>query len=347
LEGLVLRSPVSHSSIIRSNDIDAFALFAKEHEPTEQQLETMQKEFFMHLVVEQFSFDKIQSRLGTMRWLLNEHFKNLYPELLRQYRQVEDRFRIEVSAVSEQFHLQLHHLHSTIKNPWEDSFFQGRVQKAASYFLEKIGQLVLGLLEKSKIETDNKEVKKRVNDVLRFFKTEARIKQKTLEACLLGFFVSSYLSAKSKASIEDEQVKPKKREKSVKAGAMKVGSMKEGSAIEGSAIEGSVREGTAKEGLAKERSAVERSVKDDFAKVDVSEDILHPQLYEQLRSWRSGLAKKMGVPVYIILSQKALIGISNLLPADLSQMQKIPGVGKATIARYGEEIVGMVEQWQK
>ncbi|MCL2727835.1 MAG: HRDC domain-containing protein, partial [Bacteroidales bacterium] len=79
-------------------------------------------------------------------------------------------------------------------------------------------------------------------------------------------------------------------------------------------------------------------------KVEVSDDILHPELYEQLRSWRYRLAKEQGVPAYVILSQKALIGITNLLPQDLSQLLKIPGVGKTTLSRYGEEIIQMVQQ---
>ena len=301
LEGLVLRSPVSASSIIRNNEIDAFAHFAKGREPTKEHLEQLIKEYFVRMVLEQFSFDKIQSRLATLRWLLNEHFKNLYPELLRQYRQAEERYRNEVVTVSEQFHAQLQRLFSTVDNPQEDSFFQERIQKAASYFLDKTHQIVIALLDKTTIETDNKEVRKRVNDVLGFLRIEVRMKQKTLEACLEGFSIPAYLNAKSKAAIEEGPVRPKKKEK------------------------------TAKESL---------------AKVEVSDDILHPELYEQLRAWRSGLAKEQGVPAYIILSQKALLGITNLLPMDLSQLLRIPGVGKATIARYGETMIEMVEKWR-
>ena len=299
LEGLVLSSPVSAHSIIRNKNIDAFSLYAQEHEPTQTQLQKLRKDYFAQMVSEQFSYDNIEPRLRTMRWLLNEHFKNLYPDLLHQYRQAEERFRIEILSVSEQFQTQWKRLISNIEEPQEDSFFQERIQKAAGYFHQKNHQILQELLDKTVVETDNKEVQKRVNDVLGFFKTEVRIKQKTLEVCLEGFSVPTYLSAKSKASIEEEP--PKRRKK-------------------------------------------EKTAKEIPVKIEVSGDILHPEVYEQLRAWRYRLAKEQGVPVYVILSQKALIGITNLLPQDMSQLFRIPGVGKATRSRYGEEILQMVQR---
>ena len=304
LEGLVLSSPVSARSIIRSGNIDAFVRHAKEKEPTRQQFQSLRKEYFAKMAIEQFSFDKIEPRLNTMRWLLNEHFKNLYPELVNQYRLATERFRSEMVTVSEQFQSQLKRLLSETEDPQTDSFFQERITKGALYFLEKNRSILRELLNKTKIETDNKEVRKRVSDVLDLFKTEVRIKQKTLEACSEGFSVPTYLNAKSKATIEDEPSKPKKKGKAYK----------------------------------------EPSLKEPPVKVEVSDDILHPELYEQLRSWRYRLAKEQGVPAYVILSQKALIGITNLLPQDLSQLLKIPGVGKTTLSRYGEEIIQMVQQ---
>ena len=88
----------------------------------------------------------------------------------------------------------------------------------------------------------------------------------------------------------------------------------------------------------------EKMLKEPQAKILVSKDILHPELYEQLRSWRAKLAKEQDVPVYVILSQMALIGITNLLPQDAAQLINIHGVGKVTLSRYGEEILQIVHQ---
>jgi len=239
-----------------------------------------------------------------MCWLLKEHFQNLYPELINEYRQMEERFRNEILNVSEQFQSQLERLLSKTENPEEEPFLQERIKKAAGYFIEKNNLIFKELLDKTAVETDNKEIQKRINNTLDLFQTEVRQKQKTLEVCLTQFTVPAYLSAKSKALIEEEIPKHKKNEKTMKNG----------------------------KGVACNAPT----------KIAVSKDILHPELYEQLRSWRFLLAQEQNLPAYVILSQMALIGITNLLPQDAAQLIRIQGVGKVTVEKYGEEILEMV-----
>jgi energy-coupling factor transporter ATP-binding protein EcfA2 len=301
LEGLVLSAPVDARSIIRSGNIDDFTQMSKEKEPDEQQFAKLRKKYFEQLLFEQFSYSSVQSRLKTMRWLLNEHFQNLYPELINQYRQSEERFQKEIVEVSDKFHVQLQHLLSKIEifdvETGHALSLQERVQKASAYFLEKTNSILQELLDATIVETDNKDIRKRVNDVVGLLQTEVRQKRKTLEACSGGFNVSDYLNVKAKAAIEDENQKHKKKEK---------------------------------------------TAKDTQSKVTISKDILHPELYEQLRTWRYQRAQEQNVPAYVILSQMALIGISNMLPQDAAQLKTIPGVGKVTMERYGEDILGIV-----
>jgi transposase len=247
------------------------------------------------LLFEQFSYSDIQSRFNAVRKLLNEHFKNIYPELINQYIQAEERLRNEILTVSEQFRSQLQKLLFKTENAEEDAFLQERIQKAAVYFREKNSLILQDLLDKTSIETDNKEIRKKINDALDLFQTEVRQKQQTLKICLVQFTVPAYLNAKSEAAIEDKNQKKK-------------------------------------------------TGKDPSLKVLVSQDILHPELYEELRLWRLNLAQEQDVPAYIVLSQMALIGIANLLPQDSKQLLQIPGVGKVTSDRYGEEILQIVQQ---
>ena len=299
LEGLVLSSVVSANSVIRSGSIDAFNRYAEENEPDEQQFQRLRKDYFTKMVIEQFSFSDVQVRFNTVRWLLNEHFKNLYPELINQYNQSESRFKSEILTVSQQFHSQLQKLLYKAENPEDDPFIQERIQKAAVYFREKTNQILDDLLEKTVIETDNKEVRKKVNTAVDLLQTEVRQKQQTLELCLDKFTVPTYLNAKSKAAIEVETQKQKKSDK---------------------------------------------TAKDTSGKAVVPQDILHSELYEELRLWRLVLAQEQDVPAYVILSQMALIGISNLLPQNAKQLLQIPGVGKVTLERYGEEILQIVQE---
>jgi hypothetical protein len=253
----------------------------------------------MKILFEQFSYSEIQSRFNTLRWLLSEHFKNLYPELINQYKQTENTFQNEILTVSEQFQSQLQRLLSKTGKPEDDAFLQERIKKAAVYFMEKISLIFNELLDKTIIETDNKEIQKRMNDVLGLLQTAIRQKQKTMEICLTRFTVPNYLSAKSKAAIEEETSKRKKKE---------------------------------------------RASKDSQGKILVSKDILHPELYEELRAWRTMLAQERDVPVYVILSQMALLGITNTLPQTSAQLLQISGIGKATVSNYGEELLQIVQE---
>jgi len=302
LDGLVLSSLISPRSIIRSDSIDSFTKFIDENEPDEQQLQRLRKDYFEKMLFEQFSYEKIHTRFNFIRRILNEHFHNLYPELIKYYKQTEESFQNEILTVCGQFRTQLQQMISKTENPENDSFLQERIKKASVYFLAKTKLILQELLETTNVETDNKEIDKKIYETLEFFRIELQQKQKTLEICMDGFSVPAYLNAKSIAAIEEEVSKKKKTEK---------------------------------------------PVKEPPSKVSVPQDILNPELYEQLRSWRSILAHEKNVPAYVILSQVALIGITNTLPQNLAQMLQIPGVGKVTLARYGEEILQIIQDNKK
>ena len=300
LEGLVLTSPISIHSIIRSGNIDDFNRYAEDSEPNEQQFKEMRRAYFVKMLMEQFSFSEIQSRFNIMRWLLNEHFKNLYPQLLNQYKQVEENFKDKIVSVSEQFKMQLQQILSKTENPEDDTFLQERIKKGAGYFLEKINLILQELLDKTIVETDNRDIQKRANNALILFQLEVHRKQKTLAVCKDKFSVPAYLNERAKTAIEANKPKEKKKEK---------------------------------------------TVKETISKVSVSKDIINPKLYETLRLWRIKLAKEQNVPAYVILSQMALIGIVNMLPQNNIQLLQIPGVGKVTSERYGNEILQIVQRF--
>ena len=53
-------------------------------------------------------------------------------------------------------------------------------------------------------------------------------------------------------------------------------------------------------------------------KVEVPTDILHPELYRTLSEWRTEKTRETNMPAYVIMQQKALMGIVNLLPDSAS-----------------------------
>jgi len=213
LNGLILSSPINAHSIIRSGSIDVFVRSVKEKEPDEKQYQTLRKDYFTEKLFEQFDYSEIRSSFYILLWLLNEYFNKLFPQLISQYQRARELFQDEILRVSEQFRSQLQRLLSKTDNHEEDTLLQERIKKAAIYFQDRTDMIFQDLLHKTAIKTDNKEIKKKINSSLDILRTTIRQKQKTLEVCFDKFTVPSYLAAKSKALIEDENPPHRKKGK--------------------------------------------------------------------------------------------------------------------------------------
>ena len=93
----------------------------------------------------------------------------------------------------------------------------------------------------------------------------------------------------------------------------------------------------------KERKDRTRSA--EKVKVEVPTDILHPELYRALSEWRTAKTREMNVPAYVIMQQKALMGIVNLLPDSPRALEAIPYFGAKGVERYGLEILGIIRKY--
>ncbi len=76
-------------------------------------------------------------------------------------------------------------------------------------------------------------------------------------------------------------------------------------------------------------------------------DIEHPQLFQELKEWRTKKAKKDDVPAFYIMHQKVLIQIVINLPQNKNELKKIAGVGPKTIEKYGQDVLDMVISYRK
>ena len=79
--------------------------------------------------------------------------------------------------------------------------------------------------------------------------------------------------------------------------------------------------------------------------VDRNADIRHPRLFHKLRAWRNERAEELGRPAYGVLTQKALIGITNELPTSGRELLRMPGFGKKSLEMFGCEILAIVQEY--
>ncbi len=76
-------------------------------------------------------------------------------------------------------------------------------------------------------------------------------------------------------------------------------------------------------------------------------DIVHPELFQTLKDWRSRKAGEEDVAHFQILHQRVLIRIVVCLPDNAADLRKINGVGKKTMEKYGDELVELVLAYRK
>jgi len=66
------------------------------------------------------------------------------------------------------------------------------------------------------------------------------------------------------------------------------------------------------------------------------------ELFEELRLKRSELASEMGVPAYIIFSDKTLKHLANDKPHDKESMLEVNGIGAKKFEQFGEEFLAII-----
>jgi RecQ family ATP-dependent DNA helicase len=67
------------------------------------------------------------------------------------------------------------------------------------------------------------------------------------------------------------------------------------------------------------------------------------RLEQVLKEWRTGLAKRQGVPPFVILHDRTLREIAAARPGNLNELLAITGMGPTKVDKYGSQIVEMCQ----
>jgi ATP-dependent DNA helicase RecQ len=68
----------------------------------------------------------------------------------------------------------------------------------------------------------------------------------------------------------------------------------------------------------------------------------NPALVAALRLWRSEVARRRGVPAYVVLHDSTIDGIALARPTTLDQLRNVAGIGDKKLEHYGDELIAMV-----
>jgi ATP-dependent DNA helicase RecQ len=100
--------------------------------------------------------------------------------------------------------------------------------------------------------------------------------------------------------------------------------------------------------LLREKAISVRAVRARPKRGDLDSRILGPGeardaiLIDKLRTWRSEVARKHGIPAYVVLHDATIDGIASLRPRTQEQLRGIAGIGDKKLDRYGQELIALV-----
>ena len=66
------------------------------------------------------------------------------------------------------------------------------------------------------------------------------------------------------------------------------------------------------------------------------------ELFRKLKAWRAEVARRQGIAAFIVFHDKTLTEIAARRPADLAEMEAVPGVGPQKLSKYGVAILELI-----
>ncbi len=306
LEGMVLESPLCRDAIISDAVVGNFTKEVEQNAPDNQRLQSLQQAYFRDLLGDLFDFYQIGQTFKHLLRLIDEHLYRLYPKQLEEYKEYNIRLKEKILDVAQRFRSQYTRLVTETENYATDPQLQGRIRSGAAYFYNELLPF-RELFSRTQLPTDNKELKKQVNERMEALDAALSIKERLLDEMRNHpFSVTDYLRRRARIllGLEDNANGGKaKREKKERTGGK--------------------------------------------TKIEVPTDILHPELYNELVAWRTAKTREVNLPAYVIMQQKALIGMTNLLPDTPEALEAIPYFGKKGVENYGLEILSIIRKYME
>ncbi len=69
------------------------------------------------------------------------------------------------------------------------------------------------------------------------------------------------------------------------------------------------------------------------------------KLSDALRDWRYNMSRELNVKPYVLFSNRSMEELVEKKPKDFYELQSVSGFGPTKVTKYGEEIIGIIEQF--
>jgi len=209
LEGLVLSKPLAPEAVKTDPAVRRFVRETVQQPPSPQDLAAARSRYQQRLLLEAFGFQELSRRLDRLTRLLHTSAPLIQGTGHEELSRVREQGSAEIVQVGERFKRQLQGMFASCEEPAKDPAIRERLQKAADYFEERFQAILTPAIENFSVETDNKEVRKHLQDAARELSQEAALKLAGVLSCREGFSPGRYLRALSVAAMEEEKPRPK------------------------------------------------------------------------------------------------------------------------------------------
>ncbi|MBR9984871.1 MAG: helix-turn-helix domain-containing protein [Desulfosarcina sp.] len=208
-EGLVLSTPLSLKAIKTDPAVLLFSQETEKNVPSREQLTAAKINYQQQLLLACFDFHRLGDLLQRMAALLRENSGLIHISGGEAFRVMQKKTEDEICTVGNNFLNQLQGLFSGAMLPTVDTVVLERIAKASAYFQDKIESGLGKHIFDLQIDTDNKELGKKVANALKRLQEETAVKLAAVQSCKAGFSPSRYLRAVSAAATHTDGKKEK------------------------------------------------------------------------------------------------------------------------------------------
>ncbi len=211
-EGMVLSSSISSTGVDSDPAVLQFDDDGRQNPPSESLLQEAKISYQQKLLFTCFDFGLLAKRLGYLVHLLTRNASVVQVSGAADMQLTEQQAREYIFAVSDNFRNQLRTIFDAQKLPETDEYTLERISKASRWFHDKFAEIFGKSVQTLYFETDNKELRKKINNVLNNCRKELGVKLAGVQACEKGFSPADYLHAVSGAEIDFQPSKVKKQQ---------------------------------------------------------------------------------------------------------------------------------------
>ena len=205
LDGLVLSSPLAARTTAADPTVRDFVTQIASQPPTEADVAIARIHYQQRLLLTCFDFSALSGLLGRLTGLLRSNAGIVQVNGKGDVFAIRQQAQETICAVGDRFKLQLQSLFAPQREPAADPVIRERLAKAGTYFA---GQFAAGLgpcIESLGVESDNKEIRKRIDDAIRLLRQECASKLAAIRVCAENFSPGRYLRALSVAAMAAEK----------------------------------------------------------------------------------------------------------------------------------------------